>query len=258
MSTLNPAPKERVKWEQHEIDLLAEAVVEARVRDPFQTGFALFEQAQKDVLDAHRRREIPGWQAISEVKTKVATLWKARMEAAAPEPQIVHVETQRPPDYVDMLQQLDTPSLVAMLVSKIGKELDAFKPMLSLLNSNGTSEQIGAPHNPPVSLLVQASAKPRKTRVAMLGMTKSEFMHISDNVAEQKIPVELLFVDTDKRTQATLNADYVIAMKFVSHTASGVYENALPKGRFFHLRDGGITSAVQKLRDIGSMLPPRA
>lgn len=247
---------DRVRWEAHEIETMAQAFVEERAKDPFAIMGDLLNSAQS-LLPEHRRRNLPGLSAAPDLRHRIADLWRARMAATAPEPTIVHVETQRPPDYIDMLNQLDGPSLAAMVVAKFSKELATFKPLLTHLNgANGAP--VGAPLQPPISILAAASAKPRKTRVLIIGPFREQFQHIEEKANEAKLPVELQWIDKDKNSIGVpISTDYVIVTKFTSHAHHDALKRTIPPGKFFYL-EGGITAVVQKLRDIAALLPPRA
>lgn len=250
--------REMIRWTDAEILELAQGICDERARDPFASIMDLFKTAQGALLEEHRHRDLPGLSACQPLRLKVAELWKARMDAKEKDPEIIHVETQRPPDYIDMLQQLDTPSLMAMLVTKIGQQMEQFKPLLTVMNGAPKPEQAGAPLLPPVSLLAAASAKPRKTRVLIIGPLVSQFREIEAKATEEKLAVELQYLDKDKNLGGTaVQTDHVIVTKFTSHSMMDNMKASVPKGRFHYL-EGGITVVVQKLRDIAALLPPRA
>jgi hypothetical protein len=248
---------ERVVWSEHEITELAKAFLEERKADPFCPAHEVLSVGMRKVLPEHRHRDIVSMNAVQNVRAKIETMWLDEMTKTTPEPIICHVETQSPPDYVDILHRCDLPSLVALVVAKLGESAAALKPLLAVLNAaNGAPA--GAPHQAPVSLLHQASAKPRKPRVLLVGPHARQFHEIETRAAEEKLPVELLLLDRDKQVRGPINCDHVIAT-FVNKNLNDQLRTNIPAGKYHLLEgSGGVVQFVNKLRDIGSLLPPRA
>jgi hypothetical protein len=250
----------RVSWTDSEVDHIAQAFIYEREHDAIGNAIEMLRRAiQKTVDEGNARfRDINTWVAVPDIKARVETLWLEKMAAQNPEPHIVHVETQVPPDYVDMLHRCDLPSLTALLVAKLQEQLGTLKPLLNAFTPPSAAP-VGAPAQAPVSLLSAASSKPRKTRVLIVGPLNSQFREIENKVAESNIPVDLIWLDKDKSNPgAVVNADYVVATAFINHKLNEVLRSQVPKGKAFFLQGEGITAVVNKLRDIGTLLPPRA
>lgn len=259
MSTATTSPAtEKIRWDSREIERLARAFVDARKASPFAPTMALFEEAQRNALPEDRRRNIASITAVASLEQQIALLWTEQMSKQ--DPQIIHIVSAGPPNYVEMLNNLDTPSLFAALLTRMQKSLDDFKPLLAALGANhATNGHAGAPLNPPVSLLARASAKPRKSRVLVVGPMKDQFQEIERRVISDHIPVELLWLDKDKSGSQcpAIETDFAICTRFVNHSHTENIKRAMPPGKFFYLAgESGITGVVNKVRDIGSMLPP--
>lgn len=251
---------EKVRWDAVEIDRLARAWVDARKASPFAPTMSLFEEAQRKALPDDRHRNIASITNVPALEARIATLWTEQM--AKQEPQFVHIVTAAAPNYVEMLNNLDTASIMAVLFTRVGKELEAFKPLLAALGAaKELNGHTGAPLNPPVSLLARASSKPRRARVLVVGPLKDQFVEIERRVITEHIPVELLWLDKDKSGSQcpSVDTDFAVCTRFVNHSHTENIKRAMPPGRFFYLAgESGITGVVNKVRDIGSMLPPLA
>lgn len=248
----------RIIWDSDELAKVARALVEERKTDPHVNIAQLINPAIRKALPESRHRDINTINAVPALKSVFEKLWLEEVTRLTPDPVIVHVETQAPPDYVTLLGKLDTPSLAAMLLAKLGKEWETVKPLLGALNGNG---HVGAPLNPPVSLLAAASPKSRRTRVLVCGPFAQQFHEIEQRVADEKIPVELLWLDKDKSPGARglpISADYVVATEFIRHHWNDAFKKAVPPGKYFFLQGTGITAVVNKIRDIGTLTPPKA
>lgn len=248
-----------VRWTDSEVTAIAEAFIAQREADAIGNPIEMLRRAIQNCVDARtaRFRDINTWLAVPDVKERVDTLWLEKMANQNPAPVIVHVETQSPPDYVDILHRCDLPSLCALVVAKLSEQAASLKPLLTVLNGANTSS--GAPLQAPVSLLNAASAKPRKTRVLIVGPLNAQFREIEQQAAQAKIPVELLYLDKDKpKNGVPISTDYVIGNEFIQHSLEANLKRAVPAGRYFYLASGGIGAIVNKLRDIATLLPPRA
>lgn len=250
----------RVSWTDSEVNHIAQAFLYERESDPIGNAIEMLRRAIQKTVDAgHARfRDINTFAACPDVKARIEHLWLEKMATLNPEPQIVHVETQQPPDYIDMLHRCDLPSLVALVVAKMQDQLGTLKPLLNAFTP-ANSQPVGAPLQAPVSLLAAASAKPRKTRVLIAGPHNQQFREIEKQVLDLNLPVELLYFDKERNAgKIHINTDYVIANEFIDHEMTRKFSEGCPKGRYFYLTSGGIGAMVNKLRDIGSLLPPRA
>lgn len=253
----------RISWTDKEVEHIARAFIREREIDAIGNPIEMLRRAIQLTVDAGlaRFRDINTFLAVPDVKAKVETLWLEKMTDMNPAPVVVHVETQKPMDYLDLLDKLDMPSLIALVVSKFGKELEAFKPLLAAMSGTNGHEKVGTPLRPPVSLLAQASSKPRKTRVLVTGLQNRQFQEISRRAEESSIPVDLQFMDAEKSNRERsipISTDYVIALSETSHPLRHAIQKTVPAGKFFFIQTGGIDATVQKLRDIGAMLSPRA
>lgn len=249
--------KESIKWSDSEITELAKAFAEERKADPFLPAHEVLSIGMRKVLPEHRWRDIVSMNAVMNVRAKIETLWLEEMTKATPEPIIVHVETQVPPDYMDILSRCDLPSLCALVVAKLQASAQGFAPLFASLTPPGAAHT-GAPLQAPVSLLNAASAKPRKTRVLIVGPQKGQFHEIESRAAEMKLPVELLWLDKDKpMPNVPVNTDYVVGT-LLNPSLHQMFRKNLPPGKYYLLEGAGITQFVNKLRDIGALLPPRA
>jgi hypothetical protein len=260
-TTESPAavtPSTRVSWSDYEENQIGKQFIEERKMDPFAAPHELIMVAMRKVLEPHRHRNINTLQACPSLRVKIGNLWLDAMAAQCPEPHIVHVETQSPPDYIDILHRCDLPSLFALVVAKLQEQMGSLKPLLTMLTPPG-APPAGAPLQAPVSLLSAASAKPRRTRVLIVGPLNAQFREIEAKAAEAQLPVELLWLDKDKSNNGVpVSADYVVATSFINHSLNEALKKQLPKGKYFFLNGDGITGVVNKLRDIGALLPPRA
>jgi|SRR5581483_4095778 len=255
--TLEQKATDRIRWEAIEIDRVARAFIEERKRSPFAPTTALLEAAQKQALPDDRQRPIGSVTAMPALEQRIATLWVTFVNQKDPPPEVIHVQTQSPPDYVELTNRLDAASLTAMLVTKLTKEVDTWKPLLVQLA--GKEVHMGAPLNPPVSILAAASKKQEKPNVLIMGPTGDQFRHIETKVREQEIPVDLQFLDKDKpRNGVRVKTDFVIATRFIQHGLEEAIKTKVPKGCYFFMDEqSGITAVVQKCRDIASMCRPR-
>jgi len=252
------ATSDRIRWTDVEIANIAAEWVEQRVLQPFESTMTLFEIAQRKAVP-DRQRNLTGLTNCPELRLKMANLWRERMERAACEPQIVHVEVPQPPDYIDLKNRLDIPSLMAMLSAKVGEQLASVKPLLAAMSPQAAEVAQSAPLRPEISLLAAASAKPRKTRVLLVGPLPGQFNEIKTQTDAAEIPVELQWLDKDKpKSSVPISTDHVVCTRYISHHFEAAIKKCIPAGRYHHIEGGGIVTIVQKLRDIGSLLHPRA
>jgi hypothetical protein len=248
---------ERVKWSEHEILELAKAFMEERKADPLSPAHEVLRGGMKKVLPEHRWREVVSMNAVLNVRAKIETLWLEEMTKQSPEPIIVHVETQSPPDFVDILNRCDLPSLTALVVAKLSEVAKDLKPLLTAFTP---PEQVqhGVKLQAPVSLLSAASAKPRKSRVLIVGPHNKQFHEIETRAQADNLPVELLYLERDKpAAHLPINCDHVIAT-FVNKILNDRLRENVPAGRYHLLQGTSLEHFVNKLRDIGSLLPPRS
>jgi hypothetical protein len=249
----------RAPWSDHEVDMLVKEFLEQRRADPFTESLELLRQSMRKVLPEHRAKNLTQWATLQPIRAKISDKWLDEMTKQNPDPVVVHVETQAPPDYIDILHRCDLPSLIAMVVKKLQDSAGGLTALVSALAPQATNgKHVGAPHQQAISLLAAASAKPRKTRVLIFGPSAGQFHELETRMEADKIPVELLYLDKDKPTPKTpLQTDYVVAT-LVNPSMHNLFRQQIPAGKYHLLEGAGLTSFVNKLRDIGALLPPRA
>jgi hypothetical protein len=261
METLAPttSPRTTVSWTEDENTAIALAYIREREMDAIGNAIEMLRRGIQKCVDAgHARyRDINTWAACPAVKQKVDDLWLEKMAAQNPAPTVIEIEKQTTPDYLEILQRCDLPSLVALVTAKVLEQTRGISAAIHALAPH-TNGHIGAPLVPPVSLLAAASTKPRKTRVLIAGPLSSQFREIEKQIQDSQIPVELLWLDKDKNPNGvTISADYVVANEFMGHHISRALKESTPAGRFFFLQGRGIESMVNKIRDLGALTPPR-
>ncbi len=245
-------PKRRIEWNQSEIDAVAKEFVACRAADPFESPVVLSHRAQESALPEHRRRKLIS--VPSSLRVRIAQHWETMVakEAGEKPPLILTVEVPKPFDYTEALASVDSATLVALLVGKLGKEMGVIQSLLTAITERTGSRPTVAPSQASKIPAVFAKAEKRKPRVAVIGPLPGQMIEIRQRVEEAELPVELRFVDKEaSSTGLPASCDFAIVTRHTRHKWWESARQKLDNGRV-HFVDGGIGQVVQKLRDICS------
>ena len=253
-SEAESTPRRRIEWEETEIDAVAKAFVAERLSNPFLSAKVLVMKAQKDTLPEHRRRNFPAIPIC--LRARIGHHWRVAASKEAgdpPTPLIVQVETPKPFDYSEALATLDSPTLAALLMGKLGQLVRGLQAQLDAIPGRGVNTKPAAsplPAAPPLTMF--ASVEKRKPRVVVIGPLNGQMHEIEQQVEQFKIPIEVRFADKEaSNTGLPTSCDYAIVTRHSRHKWWDAACKQAGHSRVFFI-DGGISQVVQKLRDIAS------
>jgi hypothetical protein len=243
--------KTRIKWNEDEIESLAAAFVRLRSKDPFITVRPLLTKSQEECLTDDKHRALASVNVVPLLKERIKALYAKALLAEPLPPQIIEIPVEKPVDYIELANRLDTPTLAAILTDRIIKGLSGLRV------NNGSEVHSATAKAAPASISMLAVAsleKKRLVRVAFCHVELKVFSQLQEQVERSKIEIELRGVDIAHRGGAIpVSCDYVVFMK---NAIGGVYwKTAMagwPHKRIFTV-DNNVEAAMQKMRDIASL-----
>ncbi len=239
-----------IKWNEDDIESLAGAFVKLLTKNPFLEKKQLIAKAQEQCFVPERRRHFTSVNNIPLLKDRILSLYRKAIQSEPPPPVIIEIPVERPVDYVELANRLDTPSLAALLTKRLMEGLGNLH-----LNGNGTQPSASArPATSPISLFAATASQETKRPpcVAYCCTEASSFNHIRDKVEKEKIPVELRWVDLDRRPPAIpMRANYVIFPK--KATGGTGWDTAIAAKKQIYIVENNIEAGVQKILDIVSL-----
>lgn len=246
----------RVRWDSLEIETLAKAFVAARIADPFRQVGPLMDKVQKEFLEPNRRREFAPLTGVPALHDRIVALWQQAVSTIAPVPRIIEIDVPRPVDFAELASRLDTPTLMALLTSRIGEALEHLRLPAT---AGGASAHKAKPVVPSgLSLLAATAPKLRPPRVAFCGMNLEVFNQLTQEIQKKNIPVELRFVDTARHDpQLPVSSDFVVFAQgaIVGSSTFAMARSNWPQDRVFVVGNN-TASAVEKLRELGARQIP--
>lgn len=253
--------KERVHWDEDQIESLAAAFVRLRSQNLFISYSQLLDQAQEECFIPDLRRSLASVNQVPYLKDRILALYAKAVNAEPPPPHIIEIPVEKPVDLTELYNNLDTPTLMALLTKRFGEVVDKIR------FTNGSEPHVeqnatARAAKPSIGMFapVPQEKKPLLPRVAFCHVELKVFSQLREEVERQKIAVVLRGVDIAKKGVAIqLSADFVVFMK---NSIGGVaWKTALatwPRSRVFVV-DNNVDSALQKMRDIVSLnihIPP--
>jgi hypothetical protein len=247
-----PKPKNgdhNIKWTDDEMKLVADKFIELRLSDIFVSPTMLLDLSQ-EALPQERRRAIAGISAVPVLQKYINELWAKRANLEIPPPQIIEIQVPQPPNYAEIMQRMDTPSLAALLLARLGQQFQGIK-------IEAPPAPVPAPGKEPISLIKAASAqqtKSRHPRVALVAMGTKEYSQVMLEIEKHKLEIDLRPVDlSEHKPSIPLSCDCVI---FLGNALGGhVWKAARehwPTSRLYNVA-ADTSVIVQKLRDILAM-----
>lgn len=246
----------RVRWDDSIIEKLAKAFVAARAADPLTQVGPIMDKNQAEILVPDQRRQFASVKAVPALYDRILALWQQTVHAQTPEPRIIQVEVPTPVDFAELARQLDTPTLVALLTTRLGEALEGLRLPASAGGASAVKVKSSGP--PQLSVLAAAAPKRRPPRVAFCGMNLEVFNKLCDEIQQKNIPVDLRFVDAAKHDpQVPLTADFVVFAQnsIINNSAFALARSNWPKDRVFVVPNNA-TDTMTKLRELSTRLCP--
>lgn len=251
--------KIRVKWTADEIKSLAEFWVLYRIKDPLATPLQLLSKVQHEILPHDRHRTLSATSQAEDLFSAIGRLWhelKKKMESdpEPPPPVIIHVEVPKQMDYQELLNNLDVPSLFALLAAKYTAPMIQLTEQMGEIQKHLGAKQLVRPSVTPIPLpMITNGHTKRIPRVAIIGPLDGQFKLIQADAEKAGLKVDLRFVDNTKSSPtAPVSCEYCIITRHTSHDAWNLAQKQFDNKHLFIVH-GGSTAVTQKLRDISSM-----
>jgi len=258
--TTGPTEKRSfVRWTHEELTTLAAAMVKGRIEFPFATFADIFERSQRATLPGERQRTVAGPTAVPELMQAFVNQWMQAtqpktVEAEPPPPQIIEVQVEKEVSYPDLLNRLDLPSLVALVVAKLEKPMGQL--LTAMAASNGT-QPAAVPALPAVPLpLITNTPNKRLPRIAVVGARSSQFaameMEIKKMKLDEKLDVRFVAHDTERARLPV--CDKVLINNHVHHRWFALAKETLSSSNIIFV-EGNEPAILNKLRDISTQQP---
>ncbi len=255
-------PKNKVRWEQSEYELVIDATAERRISHPFESLAEAAREAQK-VLPVERQRRLVATSVLPEFEQRVRLAFDTLVHALqpppapAPEPVIHTIPVEVAPPLEKVLPTANTGALIAELATRLFKRIDRLEAALAQVHKNGHSNGIAmarAAEPMPVSARDATPEPPRKPRLVIGGLLKDQFEHVKEKLKDKD--VELVWIDTTARTSTTypMNVDAIILTKHIGHHWSNAAARALGQSKVFYA--DGQSTVVQRVFDFLSRRNP--
>lgn len=243
----------KIRWNSDNIETIADSMFLVWLERPFESVLAIYTEALKSVPEDIRRP----LQSVSMTTAPdlVRAFYKRVQEfivskrpepvpTEAPLPQIIEVEGKPVPvTPFQALSQIDTKYLIAELFDRLQRNATVPLPTASPV-----APQSATPL--PVVIKEPEPPKPKKTKIAIIGLLADQFAHVRDRVNGN---AELVFLDKDKSRpvdSVPISCNYVIVLK-ADHSVSEVAKQKFGPDRVFFV-DGGVTAVTQKCLDLAS------